>query len=84
MMQLQLPQRRRGCVGLERTRFKGWPICTHSVVDDIDLQVDGSFGWTGQLLVFQDVAPLLTVADLDPKKKKKKACFYSFEMHSDA
>lgn len=37
---------------------------THSVVDDIDLQVDDSFGRTGQLLIFQYVAYLLPITDL--------------------
>lgn len=37
---------------------------THSVVDDVDLQVDDSFGPAGQLLIFQQVALLLSISDL--------------------
>lgn len=42
---------------------------THSVVDDIDLQVDDTFGRTGQLLIFQHVALLLAVTDLPEKEQ---------------
>lgn len=41
---------------------------THSVVDDVDLQVDDSFGRTGQLLIFQHVALLLAVTDLTDRE----------------
>lgn len=54
-------------------------IYTHSVVDDVNLQVDDSFGWTCQLLIFQVVTFLLTITDLI----EKVVCFSWFEMHSD-
>lgn len=44
-----------------------YPVYTHSVVDDIDFQVDNAFGWTCKLLIFQDVTLLLTITDLIPK-----------------
>lgn len=37
---------------------------THGVEDDVDLQVDDSFGRSCQLLVFQQVGLLLAVTDL--------------------
>lgn len=46
---------------------------THCVVDDINLQEDDSFGRTRQLLIFQHVAPLLTVSDLTEFKTNTHA-----------
>lgn len=54
-------------------------IDTHSVVDDINLKVDSSFGWTCKLLIFQVVTFLLTITNLI----KKVVCFHWSEMHPD-
>lgn len=53
---------------------------THRVVDDINFQVNNTFGWAGKIFIFQDVTLLLTITDLIPNMK---VCFYLSEMHSD-
>lgn len=45
------------------------PSDTHSIVDDVDLQVDDSFGRASQLFIFQQIALLLSISDLTSQRK---------------
>lgn len=47
---------------------------THSIVDDVDLQVDDSFGRAGQLFIFQQVALLLSISDLTSQRTIPLRC----------